>query len=726
MSKKLICLFSFVLLLSLAGNASAELVAHWKFDGNFEDSSGKVHDGTPNGDPAFVPGRFGQALELTGSPQYVNCGTGVSFTTVGDGGAAEGYTISVWINPYNPGGDCKICGDLDDPGWGAAGGFKLALYQTRIESDVRDSSGRFFSRDATEPDGLALDGNTWYHVAAVYDDAGDTYTEYINGEVSRSVSVTQGVAASTVEFLIGTDTPSPRYYYNGLLDDLRIYDSALSEQEILGVMQGGGVSYPFASRPAPSDGALHENTWVNLSWSPGDSTVSHDVYLGDNFEDVNDGTPESSGFQSNQAAAFFVAGFPGFPYPDGLVPGTTYYWRIDEVNDTEPNSPWKGSVWSFSVPPKTAYYPDPSDAAEQVDPDANISWTAGFGAKLHTVYFGDNFDDVNNAAGGLPQGAVTYDPGTLKLSETYYWRVDEFDAIETYKGNVWSFTTQGAVGSPDPANGAVDIKQTQIITFSPSVFAASHQVYFGTDKDAVKNADTGSPEYKGTRDLGAESYDPGMLEWDTTYYWRIDEVNSPNPDSPWPGILWSFTTANFLIVDDFESYNDIDPPDPESNRIFEAWLDGYGIPTNGALVGNDLPPYAEQTIVHGGNQSMPYFYDNSVGYSEATLTLTYPRDWTEKGVNKLTIWFRGNSDNAAETLYVALNGSAAVNHENPNAAQIGKWTEWNIDLQAFANQGVNLANVNTITLGLGNRSNPIAGGSGMMYFDDIRLYPLAP
>jgi hypothetical protein len=726
MSKKLICLFSFVLLLSLAGNASAELVAHWKFDGNFEDSSGKVHDGTPNGDPAFVPGRFGQALELTGSPQYVNCGTGVSFTTVGDGGAAEGYTISVWINPYNPGGDCKICGDLDDPGWGAAGGFKLALYQTRIESDVRDSSGRFFSRDATEPDGLALDGNTWYHVAAVYDDAGDTYTEYINGEVSRSVSVTQGVAASTVEFLIGTDTPSPRYYYNGLLDDLRIYDSALSEQEILGVMQGGGVSYPFASRPAPSDGALHENTWVNLSWSPGDSTVSHDVYLGDNFEDVNDGSPESSGFQSNQAAAFFVAGFPGFPYPDGLVPGTTYYWRIDEVNDTEPNSPWKGSVWSFSVPPKTAYYPDPSDAAEQVDPDANISWTAGFGAKLHTVYFGDNFDDVNNAAGGLPQGAVTYDPGTLKLSETYYWRVDEFDAIETYKGNVWSFTTQGAVGSPDPANGAVDIKQTQIITFSPSVFAASHQVYFGTDKDAVKNADTGSPEYKGTRDLGAESYDPGMLEWDTTYYWRIDEVNSPNPDSPWPGILWSFTTANFLIVDDFESYNDIDPPDPESNRIFEAWLDGYGIPTNGALVGNDLPPYAEQTIVHGGNQSMPLYYDNSVGNSEATHTLTYPRDWTEKGVNKLTIWFRGDLANAAETLYVALNGSAVVNHDNPNAAQVEEWTEWNIDLQAFADQGVNLTNVNTIALGLGNRNNPIAGGSGTMYFDDIRLYPPPP
>ena len=118
---------------------------------------------------------------------------------------------------------------------------------------------------------------------------------------------------------------------------------------------------------------------------------------------------------------------------------------------------------------------------------------------------------------------------------------------------------------------------------------------------------------------------------------------------------------------------------------------------------------------------MPLYYDNSVGYSEATMTLTYPRDWTEKGVNTLTIWFRGDSANAAETLYVALNGSAVVNHDNPDAAQITTWTQWNIDLQAFADQGVNLANVNTIAIGFGNRNNPQVGGAGKMYFDDIQL-----
>jgi hypothetical protein len=119
---------------------------------------------------------------------------------------------------------------------------------------------------------------------------------------------------------------------------------------------------------------------------------------------------------------------------------------------------------------------------------------------------------------------------------------------------------------------------------------------------------------------------------------------------------------------------------------------------------------------------MPFEYDNAVGKSEATLTLTSKRDWTVNGVNTLTIWYRGSGSNAAETMYVVLNGSAGVDNIDPEAAQKTSWTEWNIDLQAFADQGVNLANITSITMGLGNRVNPVAGGSGMLYFDDIRLY----
>jgi len=485
-----------------------------------------------------------------------------------------------------------------------------------------------------------------------------------------------------------------------------------------------------AYHPAPDDGELYMDTWASLSWSQGETAVSHDVYFGENSADVNEGTNNT--FQGNQGEKFYIVGFPGYPYPDGLIPGTTYYWRIDEV-EADGTTKHKGFVWSFTVPPKTAYLPDPADGVEMVAPDVRLNWAAGFGSKFHYVYFGDNFDDGNNAAVGIPQGATTYTPGPLTLAKTYYWRVDEFDAVETYKGDVWSFTTQGAVGSPNPANGAVDVKQTQILNWTPGVYAVSHQVYFGNDQETVRNADTGSPEYKGTGDLGAESYDPGKLEWNTTYYWRIDEANNVNPDSPWTGNVWSFTTASFLIVDDFEDY------DAGENQIWYAWKDGLGYGTpgvepyypgngTGSMVGNEsTPSYTEETIVHGGNQSMPVFYDNSVlMYSEVEKTLTYPCDWTENGVTTLSIWFRGDSANVAETLYVALNGNAVVFHDNPNAALIDTWTQWNIDLQAFADQGVNLANVNTIAIGLGNKNNPVASGSGAMYFDDIRLYAPAP
>jgi hypothetical protein len=620
-----------------------------------------------------------------------------------------------------------------------------------------------------------------------------------------------------------------------------------------------------ASNPGPINGALHTDTWANLAWSAGDTAVSHDIYFGDNFNDVNDGTVET--FVGNQTATFIIVGFPGFAVPDGLVPGTTYYWRVDEV-EADGSTKHKGDVWSFLVPPKTAYNPVPLDGAKFIDQNVELEWSPGSDAKFHTVYFGDNFDDVNNATGGQAQFDTTFDPGTLEIGKLYYWRVDEDDLIETHKGDVWSFTTirpgggiraqyyrgmslagspmintkdaninfNWAADSPDtslevdsfsvrwagelevefserytfygntddgvrlwvndqliidrwvdrrapteakgtveliggqrtpfvmeyyesggdavaelrwespslakqiipdaafslpvkangsnPSNGAVDVTQTPVLEWGAGDFAASHEIYFGTDADAVKNADKSSAEFKRTNNLGSESFDPGQLEWNTTYYWRVDEVNNANADSPWTGSLWSFTTANFLIVDDMESYNDINEGEEGSNRIYLAWVDGYDNPAvNGSVVGDpNGPPFAELTIVHSGRQSMPYIYNNAVGKSEATLTLTDTRNWTVNGVNRLVIWYIGDAANAAEPMYVVLNNSAVVVNDNPNAAQASEWTEWSIDLQAFADQGINLTNVTSITLGFGNRSNPVAGGSGLVYFDDVRLY----
>jgi len=271
----------------------------------------------------------------------------------------------------------------------------------------------------------------------------------------------------------------------------------------------------------------------------------------------------------------------------------------------------------------------------------------------------------------------------------------------------------------------VDVKVIATLSWTPSDSAASHGVYFGTDKEAVRTADTAAPEYKGGKALGAESYDPGKLAMSTTYYWRVDEVDSQGNTQK--GLLWSFTTADFLSVDDFEDYTD---NDAAGEALWQSWIDGFGVAENGAQAGYLLPPYAEQTVVHGGLQSMPLLYNNAPGaaaYSEATLTLSYPRDWTENGVNALVIWFRGKADNAAEPLYVAIANSGgapmAVAYDGANVAQTRDWTKWVIPLQTFADQGINLTNVNTISVGLGTKGvMTTAGGTGSMYFDDIALY----
>ncbi len=710
MSKKCFTLISFVLVLGLISSASAELIGHWGFDdvsGDVVfDISGNGNDGTIHGAQS-VPGVGGSALEFDGVDDYVE--TPITDVPV-DG------TVAAWVN--------TTLGDVRQAVFSSHNNEEFRLQLNYLPGTGGPSRGflglnvLYGTLTASSDIGSEMYDGSWHHAAFVWEGASPgTIRAYWDGQdkpvTYGSQNAWEGNYNRSAVHVIGReDLNNNNYFFAGQIDDVRMYDHALSEIEIQAAMNNVGGKWPFAFGPTPKDGALHEDTWVSMSWGSGGFAASHDVYIGDNFDAVNTGAEGT--FQGNQTATFYVVGFPGFAYPDGLVPGTTYYWRIDEVNDTEPNSPWKGDVWSFSIPPKTAYSPDPADGAETVSVDGQLSWTAGFGSKLHYVYFGETFDEVDNAAGALPQGAATYTPGTLKMAKIYYWRVDEFDVLGTYKGNVWSFTTEGAVTALDPANGAVDVTQTPVLTWAPGL-GASHEIYFGTD--------AGSLELKGSGNLGSESYDPGELAWDTTYYWRVDEANNANADSPWTGPLWSFTTANFLIIDDMESYNDLDPAEPGSNRIFLAWIDGFDNPAvNGSVVGYANPPFAEQTIVNSGNQSMPFAYDNAVGKSEATLTLTTNKDWTVNGVNRLTIWYRGSNSNATETMYVTLNGSASIDNEDPAAAQASRWTEWNIDLQEFADQGVNLANVTSITLGL----RSVAGGTGMMYFDDIRLYPSTP
>ena len=177
----------------------------------------------------------------------------------------------------------------------------------------------------------------------------------------------------------------------------------------------------------------------------------------------------------------------------------------------------------------------------------------------------------------------------------------------------------------------------------------------------------------------------------------------------------------YLVVDDFESYNDRDPSDPESNRIFNAWIDGYDNPTtNGAIVGHITRPFVELRIVHSGGQSMPYSYNTLFKFAKAELTLDPPQNWAVEDAAVLSLWFRGDSANAPAPMGVMLNGGSIVYHDNPNATCIDTWTEWIIDLQAFT--GADLANVSSIAICFGQQNNLHAGGSGTVFFDDIRVY----
>ncbi len=341
MSKKLIYLISFVLVLgmvltSAAKAADPDLAAHWMFDEGSGttayDSSGNGNDGTLIGGAQWVEGQFGGAIQFNGSGAYV-VAPHIPFDN-------RNFTVSLWANPAL-GGDQNV---FSQDGGGDGGRMHL-----RITGGGTVRMG-YWNNDLDST--TNLQANNWYFLTYVHDVDNTSRRIYIDGvqDVEDSGGAFIGTSGDT---FIGCQFGADQMF-QGIIDDVRIYSRALSETEILGVMAGGGAEYPLASGPNPADGALLAGIWVNLGWRAGDFAVSHDVYIGDNFDDVNNGAEGT--FRGNQpltSTTLFV-GVLGNLYPDGLVPGTTYYWRIDEVNDTEPNSPWKGRVWSFWIPPYTA------------------------------------------------------------------------------------------------------------------------------------------------------------------------------------------------------------------------------------------------------------------------------------------------------------------------------------------------------------------------------------
>ncbi|MCL5282667.1 MAG: LamG domain-containing protein, partial [Planctomycetes bacterium] len=340
------------------------LVGYWTFDEGQGvtafDSSGNGLDGTLKGNPKWVSGQLGGALDFDGSDDYVEIPDDplLAITTE--------ITIAAWTNMRATASDEMAI--VSKGGW-AANDLPYELTETRggvIFWQFYNDAGRDSCSPNSPPAG------EWHHIAATYD--GASFQCYVDGALAEEWAYAGKMPVNTAAVNIGRRSRGGTFF-NGLIDDVAIYNRALTVDEIQSTMEGHLQENPRANRPNPRDGDMIYQTQATLKWQPGDSAKLHEVYFGESLDQVTMATAaDADVFCGRQAVALLSVGVPGGRLPAGLVPGTTYYWRIDEVNDANPNSPWKGDIWRFQVQPLTAYQPFPVDGMKYVDPDQNLSW----------------------------------------------------------------------------------------------------------------------------------------------------------------------------------------------------------------------------------------------------------------------------------------------------------------------------------------------------------------
>ncbi len=371
------------------------------------------------------------------------------------------------------------------------------------------------------------------------------------------------------------------------------------------------------------------------------------------------------------------------------------------------------------APPKLkARLPSPADGTIGLGVPL-FQWSKGETAVLHDVYLGTTPElTAADLQVSHTSAMLYYHTGLLTPGGTYYWRIDEVEAdgVTTHTGDVWTFVTQALTAyHPNPADRANDAAPAPTLTWMPGQGAVKHHLYFSDSLDAVTQGTAEADQ--GELGLTEATFAPGDLDSLSPYYWRVDEVLFGGGVTVGP--VWTFVT--YLPVDDFEGYND----DADTGtRIYETWLDGW-VNNNGAQVGYTNPPFAEQKIVHGGMQSMPLDYNNidEPFYSEAEREFSPVQDWTAGGADTLVLYVRGRARNAPAPLYLTLeDGSgqtATVVHPDAGVTTTSGWTRWRIPLGDFP--GVHSAQVGKIRIGLGDRQNPAAGGTGRLFIDDIYL-----
>jgi len=763
MLKRTFCL---TLIFVFACSASADLVGYWSFDEGAgtvaNDGSGNNNHGEVVGGAQWVAGKLGGALAFDGADDMVvvehNSGLPIY-----NNGTDNVWSIAMWVKG-GPQNDMRIFSE-------GSTASNNPLFNLGTKNDGATGQLDVYIRPAglghTFSDAEPFD-DTWHHIAWV--DENGAAKLYVDGVLDGgNFNYTRAELDLNTTTIGGILRANPSHWFTGMIDDVQIYNHALTEAEVLAAMDGLAPK-ELAKKPSPENEQTDVIRDATLTWESGQFAVTHNVYVGTSFEDVNNAT---TGVSMGQTDSAYDAGVLAF--------GQTYYWRVDEVNSAPDNTIFKGDVWSFTVEPYSipvemisatassshsdVMGPENTingvglDELDQHSTEGTDMWLSGMGDaapsiqyefdkayKLHELWVW-NSNQLIEAFVGIGAKDVTIE---YSIDGTEWVILENASEFSQAPGNA-SYTANtivdfgGALAKqvkitinsgygmlpqyglsevrfyyiptlarePQPANGAITDGANVVLSWRAGREAASHQVYLGTDAGELALAGTATEN----------SYDAGVLDYDTTYYWQITEVNEAETPSFYAGPIWSFTTPAFGTVDSFDLYDD------NCERIFFAWEDGLGhsggediegcdvAPSNGngggSIVGNDMAPFAEQTIVYAGRQSLPFDYDNAFGQSEATLTLD-GQDWTASGVQSLSLMFYGSSDNSGQ-LYVKINNTKVVYDGAAEDIKGSQWQAWIIDLTALSG----LQNVMSLTIGVEG-----ASAAGRLYIDEIRLYPL--
>jgi hypothetical protein len=536
--------------------------------------------------------------------------------------------------------------------------------------------------------------------------------------------------------------------------------------------------------PSPADGQTNVATQAVLSWNPGTFAASHDVYFGADPDSVNDANRTNLlGVLKSQDQV--ETHYPSTGTLDLDFGQTYYWRidEVNNLSDQPiyKGDLWSFTVESLAYPisgdctmatassneegknPENTVNGSGLDSNDLHSIDVTNMWLSEVcepGSawiqyefdkvyKLHEMLiwnyngqsiltmFGLRDITIEYSSDGSDWTALTDVPEVVAATgmEDYAYNTTvAFEGaaakfVKITANSNWSnglFTQYGLsevrfmhipVGArqPEPDDGAADIAIDVTLGWRAGREAAEHNVYISDDEQSVID---------GTAPLvtvSEASYDPLSLDLGSVYYWRVDEVNNANTVPVWKGDIWSFTTRDYLVVDDFEPYNDIPEGDEGSNLVYLTWIDGgygeFNDPTNGSIIGylEAFQSTMETTIVHGGGQSAPLMYDNrTASVSEVTAStsdLAVGSDWTIGTPATLSLWFYGDTDNPATgRMYVKVNGIEKAVDADFTAES---WQEVNIDLASF---GADLQHVTSLAISIQS------GGSGMVFIDDIRLY----